>query len=373
MNNYLHGADRLEEFAALFRGKRLGLITNPSGMDSKLTPTKNVLHEHFNLCRIYGPEHGLYGVAQAGAKVDESTDAATGVEIRSMYGKTELNFNDLDCVIYDIQDVGLRFYTYIYVMARGMKLAAEAGIPFVVLDRYNPLGLDTLCGSVLKTEFSSGVGKFELPSRYALTCGELAQYLNEKESINCKLTLIPCGNLARRDDSRTLGLPFILPSPNIPTFDSLLCYVGTVVFEGTNISEGRGTCKPFETFGAPFIDEEKLVKYLKDINFDGVLLRPIRFKPTFSKHAGEVCRGAEIIITDYRKFDAFRFGLYALDYLRREYPEFEYIKWGERFSIDNLLGTDAFRSPDFAPDRFIEAEKAKIALFEKKTEQYRIY
>jgi len=371
---YLHGADRIYDYSSLFAGKRIGLITNPSGMNSQLVSTIELLREKFALCCIFTPEHGLYGAAQAGAEVGNETYRDTGIKVLSMYNHgTEPSAEGLDCLVYDIQDVGLRFYTYIYVMARGMKMAAESGIPFIILDRYNPLGLDVVSGTLLRTEFSSGVGKFELPSRYGLTCGELAGYINNKETIGCELYVVPCKGLKRSDDNRTLGVPFILPSPNLPTYDSLRAYVGAVIFEGTNISEGRGTTKPFETFGAPFIDEVKLIEFLKAQEFEGVLFRPTRFVPTFSKHAGKVCSGAELVITDYKKFDAFRFGLVTSDYIRRTNTEFEYVKYGEKYSVDHILGTDEFRSQDFSVDSFIEKEKTKVLEFKKQTEKYRLY
>ena len=375
MTEYRHGADRIAEFDSLFRGKRLGIITNATGLDSRMHPTYRILHERFNLCRIFAPEHGLFGAIQAGEKVGKDVEPVTGIEVQSLYGSAAAaSYEGLDAVVYDIQDLGLRFYTYIYVMAKGMQMAAKAGIPFAVLDRQNPLGLSVTDGTVLDTRFASGVGKFGLASRYGLTCGELAGFLNETEHIGCNLQVVPCAGLDRRSDCIDIALPFVEPSPNIPTAASAFVYAGMVVLEGTNLSEGRGTTHPFELFGAPYIDGDKMTDYLRGLGFEGALLRSARFTPTFSKHAGTVCAGTEILLTDRHRFDAFRFGLCAVDYVRNTYPkEFSYVKWGEKYALDHILGTDAFRAPDYNTERFVTEQRKKAAEFARKTESYRIY
>ena len=374
MSTYLHGADRLDEIEPLLQNKRLGLITNPTGRDKKMRSTVSLLHEKYNLVRIYAPEHGLWGAIQAGERVDHETDPATGIPVQSLYGShDDVRMDDIDVLLYDIQDVGLRFYTYIYVMEKGMRLAASHHIPFVVLDRMNPLGLSTVQGTLLEEAYSSGIGKFGLASRYGLTCGELAAYLADTGHLNPDLRVLPCRGLTRKDDILSLGLPFVQPSPNLPSVSAMFCYVGTVILEGTNLSEGRGTTRPFETFGAPFLHAEKLLGYIEAGNFKGALFRPVRFCPTFSKHAGKVCEGVDILLTDPRRFDAFRFGLYVTDYLRHEVPEFAYAKWGEKNAIDHILGTSAFRLETFDVPTFIQNEKRLVQKFRKSTEKYWIY
>lgn len=371
---YLHGIDNVSAINNLLDGKKIGLITNPSGLDSKMNPTVNILNEKYNLTMLYAPEHGIRGDMQAGLDVSDCVDPRTGIPVRSLFGSgASFSSENTDIILYDIQDIGLRFYTYIYAMADGMIGAAKAGIPFVVLDRMNPLGLDTFEGTVLDEKFASLCGRYAIPSRYGLTAGELAKYLNEEYSIGCELYVVPCSGLTRKDDMLSLKLPFVLPSPNIPSFNSIVCYVGTVLFEGTNVSEGRGTTRPFETFGAPWLDSEKLLEFINSRGFEGALFRETFFRPTFSKYSGQLCGGIDIMLTDYKKFDAFRYALTVISYIRKNYKEFGFIESGGRKYIDLLLGTDEVRKEDFDVDSFISREKVKVEAFRKKAEKYFIY
>ena len=372
--SYLHGVDRLSKADGLLKNKRVGLITNPSGLDSAMRPTAALFHERYSLTALYAPEHGIRGNMQAGVVIDDVPDERLGVPVRSLFGTNKpLSLENVDILVYDIQDIGLRFYTYIYAMTEGMEAAKKAGIPFVVLDRLDPLGLSRTEGTLLDEKFSSGVGRYAVPSRYGLTPGEFASYVNDVYHIGCELHVIPCAGLTREDDMFSLGLPFVLPSPNIPTFTSIVSYIGTVLFEGTNLSEGRGTTRPFEMFGAPWLGGEKLLKFIRGCDFRGAAFREVYFSPTFSKYAGETVNGIDVMITDYKAFDALRFTLTVIDHIRKEYPSFRFNESNGRFFIDNLLGTDALRKEDFDVDRFLDEEKEKVALFKKRAENYRIY
>ena len=372
--SYLHGVDQLSKADGLFRNRRIGLITNPTGLDSAMRPTASLLHERYHLTALYAPEHGIRGDRQAGVVIDDVPDERLGVPVRSLFGTDKpLSLENVDTLVYDIQDIGVRFYTYIYAMTAGMEAAAKAGIPFVVLDRLDPLGLSRIEGTLLDDKFSSGVGKYAVPSRYGLTPGEFAAYINDVYRIGCDLHVVPCAGLRREDDMISLGLPYVLPSPNLPSFSSVVSYVGTVLFEGTNLSEGRGTARPFEMFGAPWLDGEKLLDFIRGCDFRGAVFREAYFSPTFSKFAGETVHGIDIIVTDHKAFDALRFALTVIDHIRREYPSFRFNGNNGQYFMDNLLGTDALRKEDFDVERFLAAEKEKTALFAKRAEIYHIY
>lgn len=371
---YLHGVDRLSSFDGLFKNKHIGLITNPTGLDSNMDPTPSLFHERYHLTALYAPEHGIRGDRQAGVTIDDVTDERLGVPVRSLFGTDKpFSTENVDLLVYDIQDVGVRFYTYIYAMTAGMEAASRAGIPFVVLDRLDPLGLSKMEGTLLDEKYSSGVGRYAVPGRYALTPGEFAAYVNDVYHIGCDLHVVPCAGLKREDDLLSLGLPYVLPSPNLPSFHSVVCYVGTVLFEGTNISEGRGTARPFEMFGAPWLDGEKLLKFIRGCDFKGAFFRETHFCPTFSKYKGEIISGIDVMITDHKAFDATRFALTVIDHIRNEYPAFSFRGNDGDYFIDKLLGSDALRKEDFNVDHFLEGEAEKVEIFRKKAENYYLY
>ena len=368
---YKHGVERKDEIARVFSGKRIGLITNPTGVDRNFRATVDALAEDYRLCALYSPEHGVRGNIQAGGKVDSYVDEQTGLKVHSLYQKgiSEETFADVDVIAYDMQDVGARFYTYIYTLTTAMQAAARDGNRVVVLDRYNPLGLTKIEGALLDSKFESGVGKYGLPARYALTVGEFARYANEIGNINCDLEVIACEGLKRDDDYRTLKLDWVLPSPNLPTYESALAYIGTVLLEGTDMSEGRGTTKPFEMIGAPYLCAGEVVKYIESLGLKGFKLRECCFTPTFSKHAGELCRGFQIHITDPDSFEPFALGVLMLDYIRKTHGE---LKFREEF-LNLLLGTDAFFADDFNAESFIEAQSSAHKSFLRQTKGYFIY
>ena len=374
--SYKHGVERKDEMARVFSGKRIGLITNPTGVDRNFRATVDVLAKKYRLCALYSPEHGVRGNIQAGGKVDSYVDEQTGLKVHSLYQKsvnTE-TFADVDVIAYDMQDVGARFYTYIYTLTAAMEAAARDGKKVVVLDRYNPLGLTKIEGALLDSKFESGVGKYGLPARYALTVGEFARYANEIGNINCDLEVIACEDLKRSDDFRTLGLDWVLPSPNLPTYESALAYIGTVLLEGTDMSEGRGTTKPFEMIGAPYLRAGEVIKYVESLGLKGFKLRECCFTPTFSKHAGELCRGFQIHVTDPDSFEPFAFGVLMLDYIRKTHSELKIRDaQSEKAFINLLLGTDAFLCENFDAERFVEEQRESAKVFESQIKRYFIY
>lgn len=322
----------LKEEKNVLSGKKVGLITNPTGIDSKLTSIVDLLHDDpdINLTALFGPEHGVRGDAQAGASVEYYIDEKTGLPVYSLYGKTKKPtpemLKDVEVLVFDIQDVGTRYYTYIYTMAYAMEAAKENDIPFIVLDRPNPQGGETVDGPVLEPEFSSFVGLYPIPLKHGMTVGELATLFNKEFKIGADLKVIKMKGWKRDMDYDDTGLPFVLPSPNMPTVSTTFAYPATGLIEGTNVSEGRGTTKPFELIGAPYINGDELAGKLNAIRLPGVKFRAASFTPTFSKHAGKLSHGVEIYITDREEFKPVPTGLHIIKTIQDLYPgDFEFL------------------------------------------------
>lgn len=307
-----------ERFRAL-QGLRVGAIVNPTSVDASFRHLVDLLHEAkgVTLGALFGPEHGIRGEAQYMVAVgDVARDRRTGVPVYSLYGSTfeslspkQAWLEGLDALVFDIQDVGARYYTYIYTMALAMKAAAKAGLKFYVLDRPNPIGLDVVQGNLVGKKYRSFVGLYELPTRHGMTAGEIAQLLNARERFGCDLEVVPCQGLRREMTWAQLGRDFISPSPNMPTPATALVYPGMCLGEGTNVSEGRGTCRPFEQFGAPWLDAHEVAQHLNGLERPGVVFRPCSFTPTFDKFKGESCQGAFLHVTDRKSFDPFVTGI----------------------------------------------------------------
>lgn len=322
----------LKEEKNVLSGKKVGLITNPTGIDSKLTSIVDLLHDDpdIHLTALFGPEHGVRGDAQAGASVEYYIDEKTGLPVYSLYGKTKKPtpemLKDVEVLVFDIQDVGTRYYTYIYTMAYAMEAAKENDIPFIVLDRPNPQGGESVDGPVLEPEFSSFVGLYPIPLKHGLTVGELATLFNKEFKIGADLKVIKMKGWKRDMDYDDTGLPFVLPSPNMPTVSTTFVYPATGLIEGTNVSEGRGTTKPFELIGAPYINSDELAGKLNALRLPGVKFRAASFTPTFSKHAGKLSHGVEIYITDREQFKAVPTGLHIIKTIQDLYPgDFEFL------------------------------------------------
>lgn len=373
MNRQKHtvlcGADIVAKDGLNFNGK-CGLITNPTGVLRDLTPTIDMLKEHCNLTALFGPEHGVRGDIQAGENVNSYTDKRTGLPVFSLFGETNSESEEiltkLDTVIFDIQDVGARFYTYAYTMTDCMKLCAKHGVRFVVLDRPNPLGGIKTEGTVLDRRFSSFVGRFPTPTRSGLTIGEFANMMNDTENIGCDLKIIPMEGWSRNLTFGETDLIFIQPSPNIPTVDTAFAYIGTCIFEGTNLSEGRGTTRPFEIIGAPWLDTNAVLGLIPRQN--GVILRECGFIPTFSKYEDELCYGIQLHITDRDAFSPFEVGIKLLDAIRKTHSELEMTPF-----ISNLLGTDELFFDGFNAEAFISREAEKVKNWKQQSLQWHLY
>ena len=293
------GLERIGKFRHLFAGKGIGLITNFSGVlpDFSQDNIDLMIGEGFRLKKIFTPEHGLYG-AKAGEKVESSIHPRYHIPVISLYGDhrtpTEEDLEGIDLLVYDIQDVGLRYYTYIYTMCYSLKKAAEKGIPYVILDRPNPLGGKIVWGPKMEKNLHSFVGDYELPMRYGLTIGEIAEYYLEYTGTKAKLTVVPMENYGVSVTFPYTGLIWNLPSPALPTFESTLCYAGGCLVEAFNISEGRGSSMPFQMYGAPFVDMDLLYEDMKSVWEDeSVVFRKRAFIPVASKYKGELCYGLE--------------------------------------------------------------------------------
>ncbi|KZZ82672.1 exo-beta-N-acetylmuramidase NamZ family protein [Bacillus sp. SJS] len=332
----------LKEQKSLIKGKRVGLITNPTGVDRNLTSVVDLLAQDkdIKLTALFGPEHGVRGDAQAGQYVEYYIDEKTGVPVYSLYGQTKKPTQEMlknvDVLVFDIQDVGSRYYTYIYTMAYAMEAAKENNIPFIVLDRPNPLGGIQTDGPVLEPAFSSFVGKYPIPLKHGMTVGELAKLFNSEFTIGADLKVVKMKGWKRSMDFDDTHLPFVMPSPNMPTLETAIVYPATGMIEGTNLSEGRGTTKPFELVGAPFINSDKLAGKLNSLKLPGVSFRAASFNPTFSKHTGKLSHGVQLYVTDRKKFKAVKTGLSIVKTVKDMYPnEFQFLA-ADNFNL--LLG-----------------------------------
>ena len=374
-----NGIDNLQAAAHLLEGKRLGLVTNHTGVDLSLRSTSVILKEKYDLRFLVGPEHGVAGVAQAGQKVENSIDPKTGLPAVSLFNGHDKALNtdlpEADMMVFDIQDIGLRFFTYIVTLYYTMVLCVRKGIPLLVLDRYNPLGLTKTEGAMLEPEFASHITKFPLPTRHALTVGEYARYINAVYGIGCQLYVCPCVGLERSDDYYSLNVPWVLPTPNVPTMETVLCYAGTCHIEGTNLSTGRGTTKPYELMGAPWLRATEVCKAMNEMKLPGVYFREADYVPTFREYAGEYCRGFQMHITDREAFQPFRTAMHMIQHIRNTHEEFQFRFRTdiERYQMDILLGKDSIRQEDFDVDAFCEKEKVAIDAFTKQAEPYYLY
>ncbi|CAH0163691.1 hypothetical protein SRABI96_01019 [Peribacillus sp. Bi96] len=370
----------LKEEKNVLRGKKVGLITNPTGIDSKLNSIVDLLHDDpdIQLTALFGPEHGVRGDAQAGASVEYYIDEKTGLPVYSLYGKTKKPtpemLKDVEVLVFDIQDVGTRYYTYIYTMAYAMEAAKENDIPFIVLDRPNPQGGESVDGPVLESEFSSFVGLYPIPLKHGMTVGELAMLFNKEFNIGADLKVIQMKGWKRDMDYDDTGLPFVMPSPNMPTVSTTFVYPATGLIEGTNVSEGRGTTKPFELIGAPYINSDELAGKLNALRLPGVKFRAASFTPMFSKHAGTLSHGVEIYVTDREEFKAVPTGLHIIKTIHDLYPgDFEFLK-ANNFSL--LIGNGWVRSrieDGSSVNEIMKEYQVKQDTFKKVRKHYLLY
>jgi uncharacterized protein YbbC (DUF1343 family) len=352
------GLDRIQhERFAVLGGERVGLLVHPASVDRRLVHTSRILHEapEVDLRALFGPQHGILGQTQDNMVEWEGfTDPVTGLPVHSLYGAnrkpTPEMLGEIDVLVVDLQDVGARYYTFIWTLLLVMEACAEAGKRVVVLDRPNPIGGLDREGTVLDPAYRSFVGLAPLPMRHGLTVGELATWFRARFAPALELEVVWMKGWRRSTWFPETGLPWVMPSPNMPTVDTAAVYPGFCLLEGTTLSEGRGTTRPFEIFGAPFIDPEPLVRRLAELDLPGVIFRPVSFEPTFQKHAGRLCRGAQVHVTDRERFRSVLAAaavlgavhdLWPADF-RWKQPPYEYEH--EKLPIDILTGGAGFRT-----------------------------
>ncbi len=324
-NKIILGIDRINEFIHLFKNKKIGLITNQTGINSSGVSAINVLNKNVNLIALFSPEHGVRGNEREGAIIENTRDKKTGLPVYSLYGKTKRPtpemLKNIDILCFDIQDIGARFYTYISTMAYAMEECAKHKKTFIVFDRPNPIGGINVEGNILNEEYKSFVGYFPIVQRHGMTVGELALMFNKEFKINCNLEIIPMKNWNRENYFDELNLMWIPPSPNIPTAETALIYSGICIFEGVNISVGRGTTMPFRYIGAPFIDAETLSEELNKLNLTGVFFLPAYFTPALSIYKNEICKGVQIIVIDKNKFLPVQAAIVMMHKIKQMYPK----------------------------------------------------
>jgi uncharacterized protein YbbC (DUF1343 family) len=346
----------LERDRGLIAGRRVGVVCNPASVDASFRHTADRLARDADvrLAAIFGPQHGFRSDLQDNMiETPHTDDARRRVPIFSLYSETREPTADmldgLDALVVDLQDVGTRVYTYVYTMANCMRAAARHGIRVIVCDRPNPVGGDAVEGATLRPEYASFVGQFPIPLRHGMTIGELARLFNDAFRINAALDVVPLEGWQRSMYYDETGLPWIIPSPNLPTLDSTTVYPGAVLFEGTQLSEGRGTTRPFELIGAPWIDGEQLADAMNARGIPGAHFRPVFFEPTFQKHARQTCGGCQVHVLDRQAFPAVRASVELIDEFRRQdpgrfawrEPPYEYEL--EKPPIDILYGSDRLR------------------------------
>jgi uncharacterized protein YbbC (DUF1343 family) len=318
----------LESQIKMLEDQRIGLIVNPTSINERYEHAADLFFNHpqINLRALFGPQHGIRGETQDNMIEWESfTDSHTGLPAYSLYGETRkptaAMLADVDTLVFDIQDVGTRVYTFIYTMALAMEAARDHDKRFVVLDRPNPINGLHIEGNLHEPEFQSFVGMYPIPMRHGLTVGELAQLFNQAFGIGCDLEVVKMNGWERSMFFEATGLPWVLPSPNMPTVDTAVVYPGAVMVEGTMLSEGRGTTKPFEIIGAPYLNPDDLIHELKADALPGVVFRPLHFQPTFHKFAGELCGGLQIHVTDRMAFKPVITSIAILSAIHRLYPD----------------------------------------------------
>ncbi len=373
----LCGIDLLDRYDGVLKDARIGVLTAPTGVNREMRPSYEVIAEKYKVTALFAPEHGIRGDAQAGDHISTCVDPETGLTVYSLYGEnkypTEAMMNEIDVLVFDMQDVGARYYTYLYALTRCLEACAKYGKEMFVLDRPNPVNGIDVEGPMLDESFKSGVGEYAVPVRYGLTIGEFGKYINESRNIGCSLTVVPCEGWTRDMMFDATELPWILPSPNIPTpVNSCLNYLATCYYEGTNISEGRGTTLPFELVGAPFIDAAELEKRLNAYGLPGIHFRRCYFTPTFSKHAGERCAGVQLHITDRAAYRPVEAGMYL-------YKEIRDLS-GESFKLLNngmhlvhLYGNKDILAEDFDPARAARDAEAVCRKFAEEKKSAHLY
>ncbi|MCK4839978.1 MAG: DUF1343 domain-containing protein [Desulfobulbaceae bacterium] len=341
---------------AWLKGKRLGLLCNQASTDHNFRHSRDIVNTVLpgQLTCIFSPQHGFFADKQDNMiESAHMEDRTTGLPLFSLYGQNRkpdgAMFDHLDVLLIDLQDVGTRVYTFIYTMAYCLEAAAEFGKKVVILDRPNPIGGDLIEGNLVEDDYRSFVGLYPIPMRHGLTMGELARLFNDHFGINAELEIVAMTGWQRGMYFDDTGLPWLSPSPNMPTLETALVYPGQVIWEGASVSEGRGTCLPFEVFGAPYLDHDRFLSALERSAQAGCVLRPVAFEPTSNKYRGELCNGFQLQVTDRQVFRPYRtslallsttLNLYAEQFAYKEPPyEYEY----EKLPLDMILGSRTLR------------------------------
>ena len=378
-----NGLDSPSAIQEALRGRRAGLVTNPSAIDRSGRAAVDVLSECGNIVAFFAPEHGIRGDLQNGVRFEDSIDARTGKMVYALYGATahltKERVERLDAILFDIQDVGSRSFSYLRTLAFLIQDCIELDRELIVLDRINPLGGECYEGPLSEPEYDKRWG-YGIPMRFGLTIGEYAKMVNARYFGNaCCLTVIPCRNWRRDMMFEDCGLFWCNPSPNLPNPTSALIYAGAVSFGQTNVSEARGTTRPYEMFGAPFADGYKIAARLNERKLQGVLFRPSAFTAeynAFQKYVGECCRGVQLFITDRRCFNSFETGMWMLETFRECCPEFEIPYANGRClakTFDAVLGSADWRLGRLSTAEFIARGRREAAEFKKSTAEYLIY
>ncbi|MFH0994863.1 MAG: DUF1343 domain-containing protein [Pseudomonadota bacterium] len=337
-------------------GKRIGLLCNPASVDRRFRHARTLIHQTFpgQLTALFSPQHGFYAEKQDNMIESENgRDPLLQIPLYSLYGKTRIPtkgmFENIDVLIVDLQDAGTRVYTFIYTLSYCMEVARNHGKSVLILDRPNPINGRTVEGNCLSMDCSSFVGRYPIPMRHGLTIGEMAGLFNRNYGIGCHLEVIPMTGWKRSMGYADTGLPWVAPSPNLPTPASAAVYPGQVIWEGTNVSEGRGTTQPFELFGAPFLEPERILSSLTDKDLQGIVLREAAFEPTSGKWREKLCSGFQIHVTDQDSYLPYTTSLKLLQAVMRHHandfswkePPYEYEF--ERLPIDLILGNSEIR------------------------------
>ncbi len=373
------------------RGLAVGLVTHAAAVDEQLRHAVELFAaaEGVRLAALFGPEHGLFADAQDLIGVGKARDALSGLRVASLYGETINSLRPtgeqlrgLDALVIDLQDVGSRYYTFQATMLFCLEAASEHKLKVVVLDRPNPLGGTAVEGPALQPGYESFVGVHPIATRHGMTMGELARLCRTERGLTCELEVIPCEGWRREMAFEDTGLPWVLPSPNMPTVETAWVYPGQCLLEGTNLSEGRGTTRPFELCGAPSVDAWRLCQRLRHGQLPGVAFRPAWFRPTFQKFAGQTCSGVQLHLTDRAAFRPVRTGLAVLAALRaaagsafdwRREP-YEFV--ADRLAIDLLFGSDRERlalEAGRTPDEISRVWEAEEAAFEQRRRPFLVY
>jgi uncharacterized protein YbbC (DUF1343 family) len=382
------GLERLLDRPDPVRGLRVGLVCNPSSITSDLVHASLALAERrgVRLAALFGPEHGIAADAQDMVEVGHSRNRATGLPVHSLYGETRVPtaamLRDVDAMVYDVQDVGSRYYTFVYTMLHVMQACARERKRVVVLDRPNPLGGEALDGNLLDPEYRSFVGMHPLVVRHGMTSGELALMFKGELGLDVELEVVKMKGWRRPMHYEQTGLPWVLPSPNIPTVDTAFVYPGGCLIEGTNLSEGRGTTRPFELVGAPWLDAQALARALEAERLPGVGFRATAFTPTFQKHQGVLCHGVQLHVHDRARFPAFLSYLLLIHHARRQDQarfawrdppyEYEHVK----LPIDILCGSDRIRraiEQGVSPMSFAGGFRRDAAAFRRRRRKFLLY